>query len=102
MDTIDFLDLIDLSNRTNITRLTFEREDRPMRRRWLVRTVCIALLSLYSYPAAAQEARQGPKMVLKERKFDFNEVKEGEIIRHSFQVLNHGDETLKIIRVRPG
>ena len=73
-----------------------------MRRRCLVGIICIALLSIYSYPAAAQEARRGPKMVLKERSFDFKEVKEGEIIRHSFQVINHGDETLKIIRVRPG
>ena len=73
-----------------------------MRRRWLVGIICIALLSLYNYPAAAQEARRGPKIVLKERKFDFKEVMEGEVVGHSFKVLNHGDETLKIIRVRPG
>lgn len=77
-------------------------KDRPMRRRWLVGIICIALLSLYCYPAVAQEARQGPKIVLKERKFDFKEVMEGEVVEHFFKVLNHGDETLKIIRVRPG
>ena len=73
-----------------------------MRRRWLVGIIVIALLSLYSYPAAAQEARRGPKIVLKERKFDFKEVMEGEVVEHIFKVLNQGDETLKIIRVRPG
>jgi hypothetical protein len=72
-----------------------------MRRCWLVGIICIALLSLYSYPAA-QEARRGPKMVLKERVFDFKEVRAGEVVEHIFKVLNHGDETLKIIRVRPG
>lgn len=72
-----------------------------MRRRWLVGIICIALLSLYSYPAAAQEARRGPRMVLKERA-DFKEVMEGEVVEHIFKVLNQGDETLKIIRVRPG
>ena len=73
-----------------------------MRRCWLVGIICIALLSLYSYPAAAQEARRGPRMVLKERAFDFKEVRAGEVIKHTFKVLNQGDETLKIIRVRPG
>ena len=34
--------------------------------------------------------------------FDFKEVKEGAIISHSFKVFNHGDETLRILRVRPG
>ena len=77
-------------------------KDRPMRRRCLVGIICIALLSLYSYPAAAQEARRGPKIVLKEREFDFKEVMEGEVVEHVFKVLNQGDETLKIIRVRPG
>ena len=73
-----------------------------MRRHWLVGIVCIAVFSLYSYSAPAQEARRGPRMVLKERAFDFKEVQEGEIIRHSFHVLNQGDETLRIIKVRPG
>ncbi len=77
-------------------------KDRPMRRRCLVGIICITLLSIYSYPAAAQEARRGPRMVLKERAFDFKEVMEGEVVEHIFKVLNQGDETLKIIRVRPG
>ena len=41
-------------------------------------------------------------MVLKEGVFDFKEVKEGEVIAHTFKVLNLGDQTLKIIRVKPG
>ena len=72
-----------------------------MRRHWLVGIVCIALITLSGYSATAQEI-MGPKMVLKERAFDFKEVKEGEIIRHSFHVLNQGDETLRILKVRPG
>ena len=72
-----------------------------MRRRRLVGIICIALFSLYSYSALAQESR-GPKMVLKEQEFDFNEVNEGDIIEHTFQVFNQGDQTLKIIRVKPG
>ncbi|MCK4783700.1 MAG: DUF1573 domain-containing protein [Desulfobacteraceae bacterium] len=72
-----------------------------MRRYWLVGIVCIALITLSGYSATAQEI-MGPKMVLKEQVFDFKEVKEGEVISHSFQVFNHGDEILRILRVRPG
>jgi hypothetical protein len=41
-------------------------------------------------------------MVLKERAFDFKEVREGEVISHVFEVRNEGDQVLEIIRVRPG
>jgi hypothetical protein len=72
-----------------------------MKKHWFVRIVCIALFSLHSYSAPAQEVL-GPKMVLKEQEFDFKEVKEGEIIKHTFQVLNEGDERLEIKKVSPG
>ena len=72
-----------------------------MRRCWLVGTISIFLFALCGYSSLAQEARS-PKMVLKEQVFDFKEVKEGDIISHSFKVFNHGNETLRILRVRPG
>jgi len=76
-------------------------EDRPMRKCWLVGTICIALFAFCGYSSLAQEAG-GPRMVLKEWVFDFKEVKKGEIIRHTFQVLNEGDQTLEIKNVKPG
>ena len=72
-----------------------------MRKCWLVGIICIALLAFFGYSSLAQEPR-GPKMVLKERVFDFKEVKKWEVIAHTFKVLNLGDQTLKIIRVKPG
>ena len=72
-----------------------------MKKHWLIGIICIALLSICGYSAPAQETK-GPKMVLKEREFDFKDVKEGKIIRHTFQVLNQGDETLEIKKVAPG
>jgi hypothetical protein len=72
-----------------------------VKRRWLVGIICIALITLFGYSAPAQETKE-PKMVLKEREFDFNDVKEGKVIRHTFQVLNQGDETLEIKKVTPG
>ncbi len=53
------------------------------------------------FPVLAQE-KQGPKMVPKELEVDFGEVKEGEVIEHTFSVLNQGDEPLEIVEVRPG
>lgn len=72
-----------------------------MRKRWLVGVICITLFAFFGYSSLAQEPR-GPKIVLKERVFDFKEVKEGEVIEHTFKVLNQGDRTLKIIKIKPG
>lgn len=72
-----------------------------MRKCWLVGMICIALFPFCVYSPLAQESR-GPKMVLKERVFDFEEVNEGEVIEHTFKVLNQGDETLRIKKVNPG
>ena len=44
----------------------------------------------------------GPKMVVKEKSFDAQQVKEGEIIVHNFKVLNTGDSPLEIKKVNPG
>ena len=72
-----------------------------MKRRWFVGIICIALITLCGYSAPAQGIK-GPNMVLKEREFDFKDVKEGKIIRHTFQVLNQGDKALEIKKVAPG
>ena len=58
--------------------------------------------------AAAAKARamaletSGPKMVIDHLEYDFKTVKEGTEVEHTFKVFNKGDETLKIISVRPG
>lgn len=44
----------------------------------------------------------GPRIVLKEKYFDAKQVKEGEIIEHTFTVHNAGDSTLEIKKVKPG
>ena len=44
----------------------------------------------------------GPKMVVQEKSFDAQQVKEGQTIEHDFKVLNTGDSPLEIKQVRPG
>jgi hypothetical protein len=65
---------------------------------------CVLLIVFFLasvFPIPAQQEK-GPKMVLKEREVDFGEVKEGDIIKHTFSVLNQGDEPLEIVEVKPG
>ena len=43
-----------------------------------------------------------PKMVLKERSYDFREVAEGSVVEHAFEVTNQGSGVLEIKKVNPG
>jgi len=58
------------------------------------------LFYVTEYPASAQ-AKGTPNMVLKQQIHDFKNVLEGELLEHTFEVLNQGDEALKIERVKP-
>ena len=58
------------------------------------------LISLIMEPRSLAESSQAPKMVLKERLFDFKLVYEGQIVTHDFPVFNQGTDTLKIERVK--
>ncbi len=52
-------------------------------------------------PALARKT-VGSMMVMEEKSFDFKEIKEGEVLKHAFRVLNKGDENLEIKKVQPG
>ena len=58
-------------------------------------------LAIWGETVAAQE-HKGPRLAVEGREFDFKEVKEGVVLEHTFKILNKGDETLKIMSVRPG
>jgi hypothetical protein len=63
---------------------------------------CLAtlLVSLVVEARSPAGSPRTPKMVLKERVFDFKEVYEGQIVTHNFFVFNQGDDTLRIDRVK--
>lgn len=71
------------------------------RKYWLFGLTILALILICGHFALAEQDG-APKMVLKEQNFDFGEVKEGEVITHTFEVLNQGDEMLTIEKVNPG
>ena len=62
---------------------------------WLAITVLFFLGLRIPLPEAAQAA-SGPKSVLKENSHDFGKVWEGANLEHTFEILNQGDEILKI------
>jgi len=60
--------------------------------------ICLFLCT----PAGLAQQAAGPRIVIEERLFDAREVKEGEVIEHTFTVKNNGKEILEIRKVSPG
>lgn len=72
-----------------------------MKRMCLVILLSALYLIFSALPAMAQKIT-GPLVIVKEGSFDFKEVKEGAVLEHVFKILNKGDQTLKIEKVKPG
>jgi len=62
----------------------------------------VGLLLLFSFNMVQAQEIRAPKLSLVEDMFDFKEVVEGEIVNHSFTLQNKGNDTLKILQVKPG
>ncbi len=48
----------------------------------------------------AENKKSNPVSQIKERSFDFGQVKEGILLEHSFFILNKGNKVLKVDRVK--
>jgi adenine specific DNA methylase Mod len=57
---------------------------------------------IVNYATTWAQQAIGPRMDIEKKFFDAKQVKEGEIIKHTFTVLNTGDRLLEIKKVRPG
>ena len=68
-----------------------------MFRTWLV-TGCLAILVLLT----VSQAMATPKMYLPEEKFDFGFSPQDSKISHVFWIKSVGDDSLKILNVKPG
>lgn len=51
------------------------------------------------FAALVQAQFRGPKIRFAHETYDFGQVKQGEIVKHAFLVMNDGDDTLKISNV---
>jgi hypothetical protein len=72
-----------------------------MKKIWQSVLVLFTVLAFSGNWIFAQEIK-GPKIAIQDLIHNFGDVKEGKILTHTFQVLNKGNETLKIIKVKPG
>jgi hypothetical protein len=77
------------------------RERRRMKR--ILYIVFFLIVGLFlCLPAGLAQQATGPIIVIDEKFFDAREVKEGELIEHTFSVSNKGDDVLEIRKVSPG
>ena len=65
-------------------------------------TPFLIFLIIFSLTTGWAQQATGPKMVLEEKDFDAEQIKDGEIIEHTFTVRNIGDRPLEIRKVDPG
>lgn len=73
------------------------------RTKWVLYSTSVVLcLIILGLSPSWTQAAVGPKMVIEEKLFNAMQVKEGDVIRHTFTVRNTGDQPLKIERVQPG
>lgn len=72
-----------------------------MKRKWQVIFSTFIFMIFFVNPSIAIESL-GPQISIEEQEFDFKEVKQGDIIEHSFIVKNVGDQPLEIKSVKPG
>ncbi len=68
-----------------------------MRRNWLAVTIVAALVLFL-----VSQAMAVPKMFLPEEKFDFGFVPQDSKISHVFWIKSVGEDTLKILDIKPG
>lgn len=62
-------------------------------------------LALFIWPGISQsekEKQAAPVMAVEMPTYDFDQVKEGDIVKHDFRVLNRGNAPLEIRSVKPG
>jgi Protein of unknown function (DUF1573) len=69
-----------------------------MKRKFIPTTLASAFVLWLALPALCSA---DPQMALKQQIHDFKDVLEGEILTHTFELLNQGDETLNIEQVKP-
>jgi hypothetical protein len=60
------------------------------------------LLLLFSLSSAEKKPVVGPKIFISEKEWDFGYIPQNAAVSHYFTIKNVGDDTLQIIKVRPG
>ena len=72
--------------------------------RWLkgILCSCIVLTVCVGLTLAAGGKETAPVIEVEEPTYDFDQVTEGETVKHDFRVFNRGNKPLDIKKVKPG
>ena len=72
--------------------------------KWLNRILypCLALMVWVAVTQAAGDKEAVPVIEIEGAAHNFDQVKQGEVIKHDFRVFNHGNAPLQIKKVKPG
>jgi len=63
---------------------------------------CVALMVLVQLTQAAGEKEAIPVIEVERPTYDFQQINQGEVIKHDFRVFNRGNAPLQIKNVKPG
>jgi hypothetical protein len=63
---------------------------------------CLVLLAWGGMTQPAEEKEAVPVIEVETPTHDFNQVPEGQVVRHDFKVFNRGTASLEIKKVKPG
>ncbi len=65
-----------------------------------IKSIVLFVLSVSFFLSAIGTSHaQGPEIMVSEEEYDFGEVKQGDVLEHTFKVFNIGTETLVIQKV---
>ena len=63
---------------------------------------CVVLMVLVALTHAAGEKEAIPVIEVERPTYDFQQINQGEVIKHDFRVFNRGNAPLQIKNVKPG
>lgn len=63
---------------------------------------CVVLMVLVALTHAAGEKKAIPVIEVERPTYDFQQITQGEVIKHDFRVFNRGNAPLQIKNVKPG
>jgi hypothetical protein len=63
---------------------------------------CLVMMVLAGITQAAEENEAVPVIEIKNPTYDFQQISQGEVVKHDFRVFNRGNAPLEIKSVKPG
>jgi hypothetical protein len=63
---------------------------------------CLVVMVWAGVPQAAEENEAGPIIEIENSTYDFQQIPQGEVVKHDFRVFNRGSAPLEIKSVKPG